>query len=193
MKIKFFLSIFIISIASSFTMKEAAINDEFKFKVEWAKLNKTLWSQPYRYENTDLKSLTVKFVIERIGTTKELNINYLSLVDETKKVRIRPNAIYYLKGNDKKIYLKSKAVNKNYNAFEEHNQEGFKNIQAKTFKPNILGRVKKGKVPTIKSLKKLTIKDKITYYIDFPVNENFSYGKIYFKDEPIGFAAIKLK
>jgi hypothetical protein len=38
----------------------------------------------------------------------------------------------------------------------------------------------------------MTIKSrKISYYIDFPVYETFTYGKVYYKDKPIGFAAVK--
>ncbi len=178
----------ILFLNSSFTTKNT---EEFKFKIEWAKLNKSLWSQPYRYENNDLKSLSVKIIIERSGDDKMIDLNHISIVDETKKLRIRPSAVYYLKGNDKKIYLKSKAVNNNYNAFEEHNLSDYKNFQAKTFKPNILGKKKKGQIASVKSLKKVAIKSKTTYYLDFPVEENFSYGKVYYKDYPIGFAAIK--
>ncbi|MDJ0646707.1 MAG: hypothetical protein QNJ57_12060 [Flavobacteriaceae bacterium] len=181
-------SILILFLTSSFTTKDT---DEFKFKVEWAKLNKSLWLQPYRYENKELTSLTVRVVIEPGKANKVFDFNHISLINEGKRVRIRPCAVHYLKGRDKKIYLKSKAVNTNYNAFEDYTLDGYKNNQVKTFKPNILGKKKKGRVASVKSIKKITLKSKTSYYIDFPVNKDFTYGKVYYKDKPIGFAAIK--
>ena len=188
MKKILFASVLLLFLSSSFSTKNS---DEFDFKVEWAKLNKSLWLQPYRYENKALSSLTVRIVIEPLAKGKVLDFNHISLLEETKQTRSRPCAVHYLKGRDKKIYLKSKVVNENYNAFEEFTMEGYKNYQVKTFKPNILGKKKKGIVASVKSIKKLTLKNKTSYYLDFPVHKDFTYGKVYYKDKPIGFAALK--
>ncbi len=181
-------SLLIFFLSSSFSSKR---NDKFNFKIEWAKLNHSLWSMPYRYENKDLKSLTVKVAVGRLTDENALDLNHISLVDETKNLRISPNAVYVLKSRDRKKYLKTKAVNQNYNAFEDFTLNGIQNFQAKTFKPNILGKKKKNQVSTVKALKKVTVSSKITYYLDFPVSRDFTYGKVYYQDQPIGFAALQ--
>lgn len=182
------LPVLLLFLNSSFSPERL---DEFKFKVEWSKLNKSLWLQPYRYENNEMSSLTVRVIIEPNKANSLFDFNYLSLIDDVNKTRTRPSAVHYFKGRDKKIYLKSKAVNSNYNAFETHSLEGYENQQIRTFKPNILGKKKKGIAASIKSIKKVTIKSKTSYYIDFPVPKDFSYGKVYYKGTPIGFAALK--
>ncbi len=181
-------SVLLLFINSSFTPERL---DEFTFKVEWSKLNKSLWLQPYRYENKELNSLTVRIIVEAPKVNSTFNFNYFSLIDDDQKTRTRPSAVHYFKGRDKKIYLKSKVVNANYNVFETHSIDGYDNKQVKTFKPNILGKKKKGMVATVKSIKQVTIKSKGTYYIDFPVPKEFQYGKVYYKDIPVGFAALK--
>ncbi|NNC69294.1 MAG: hypothetical protein HKN90_00565 [Flavobacteriaceae bacterium] len=181
-------TVLVFFLSSSFSVKNS---DEFKFKIEWAQLNKSLWFQPYRFDNKELKSLSVKIAIERMGNDKVVNLNHISLIDETKNLRIRPIAAYYLKSRDRKKYQKLKAVNTNYNAFEDYNINGFTNFQAKTFKPNILGKKRKNTIASVKSLKNIIVRSKLIYYLDFPVNEDFSYGKVYYKDKPIGFAAVK--
>jgi len=162
------------------------------FTVGKTTLNKSLWAQPYRYENKDIKALTVQIIIN--PTSKKnvpLNLNDFILIDEEHKLRIRPNEVAYYRA-DKKIYIKSKAVNQNYNKFKETNVDGLNNFEAKTYITNFLGRKKRKYKPSIKHLKSVTIKGKkTTYYFDFPVTTNFNYGKIYFKNKPIGFAAIK--
>ena len=110
-------TVLVFFLSSSFSVRN---NDEFKFKVEWAKLNKSLWFQPYRFENKELKSLSVKIVIERLGNDKVVNLNHISLIDETKNLRIRPIAAYYLKSRDRKKYQKLNVVNSNYNTFEDY-------------------------------------------------------------------------
>lgn len=182
------ISVLLLFLSSSFSSNKA---DEFKFKVEWAKMNQSLWSRPYRYENKDLKSLTIKIGIERLANQKVVNLNHISLVDETRNLRIRANAAYYLKSRDRKIYQKAKVLNTNYNAFEDFKLKGYTNYQAKTFKPNILGKKKKNKIASVKSLRNITVKSKTSYYLDFPVNEDFTYGKVYYKNKPIGFAALQ--
>lgn len=169
-----------------------AQSDDFNFSVEKSNINKKLWSQPYRFENKTLESLSVEVVISPIDSkNRELDFNLFTMHDESNMLRIRPNAVFYFKG-DKKIYLKSKAVNENYNDFIETTVEGFVNFDAETFKPNFFGRKKKDLKSSVKSLKKITLKGKaVTYYIDFPIKENFSYGKILYNNKPIGFAAIK--
>ena len=181
-------SVLLLFINSSFSPE---LREEFTFKVEWSKLNKSLWLQPYRYENKELSSLTVRIIIESEEANTAFDFNYFSLVDDAQKTRTRPSAVHYYKGRDKKIYLKSKAVNTNYNVFEMHSMEGYDNRQIKTFKPNILGKKKKGLVASVKSIKQVTLKSKGTYYIDFPVPSDFQFGKIYYKDTPVGFAALK--
>ena len=70
--------------------------------------------------------------------------------------------------------------------------EGYENFEAQSYNTNFLGLKKKNSKASIKSLKKVTIKTKKTsYFIDFPVHEGFIYGKIYYKNKPIGFAAVK--
>ncbi|HHC80687.1 MAG TPA: hypothetical protein ENK46_12440 [Flavobacteriia bacterium] len=166
--------------------------DAYRFTVENSVINKALWQQPYRYEDKNLKTLSVRIVVRRVSAKKEaLDFNSFTLLDESKKLRIRPSGVYYPK-RDKKKYLKSKPVNDNYNDFKDSAVEGYANFEAKTFKVNILGLKKKNIVPTVKSLKKLTLKAKsAVYYLDFPVQEEFSYGKIYYQNKPIGFAAVK--
>jgi hypothetical protein len=155
-------------------------------------LNKSLWAQRYRYVDKKIKSLSVRITIENLSGKKEsLDFNLFSLLLDEKKLRIRPTGIFYYK-KDKKVYLRSKPLNKNYNVFEEHVVEGYLNSEEKTYKVNFLGLKKNKSIPIVQSLKKMTIKSrKISYYIDFPVYETFTYGKIYYKDKPIGFAAVK--
>lgn len=166
--------------------------EPFNFIIGKSVLNKSLWAQRYRYENKELKTLSVRITIENVSGHKEsLDLNLMSLLLDEKKLRIRPTGIFYYK-NEKKVYLKSKPLNKNYNVFEEHIIDGYQNSEEKTYKVNFLGLKKKKGVPVVQSLKKLTVKSrKISYYIDFPVYETFSYGKIYYKDKPIGFAAVR--
>ena len=166
--------------------------EHLKFIVEKSAINKSSWLQPYRFQDKNLKTLAVKIIIKRISDkNNSVDFNLFTLVDESKKLRTRPSGVYYPKG-DKKKYLKSKPINKNYNSFKETTIEGFQNFEAETYKINFLGLKKKKEKPSIKSLKKLTIKSKnSSYFIDFPVQEGFTYGKIYYKGKPIGFAAVK--
>jgi len=166
--------------------------EPFKFIIEQSVISKTIWQQPYRFEDKNLKTLIVKIVIERnTAKIESLDFNSFSLVDVSKKLRIRSAGVYYPK-RDKKKYLKSKPVNENYNDFKDLTINGFQNFEAETYKTNFLGLRKKNISPSVKLLKKLTIKArKVTYYLDFPVQEGFTYGKIYYKDKPVGFAAVK--
>ncbi len=169
-----------------------AQSDDFKFVVEKSAINKKLWSQPYRFEDKTLRVLSVEIITTPVDSkNRELNFDLFSLYDETNMLRIRPNAVFYYKG-DKKVYLKSKAVNANYNHFIETTIKNYTNFEAKIYKPNFLGRKKKDSKSSVKSLKKITLKGKaVTYYVDFPIRENFSYGKVHYNDAPIGFAAAK--
>jgi len=166
--------------------------EKLKFTVGKTILNKSFWAKPYRYENKDLKALTVQITIN--PTSKKnvpLDFNDFILIDEEHKLRIRPNDVAYYRA-DKKIYLRSKAVNQNYNKFKESQVDGLNNVEAKTFKTNFLGRKKRKSKASVKHLKNITIKGKkATYYFDFPVTTEFNYGKIYYNNKPIGFAAIK--
>ncbi len=170
---------------------QSQTDDALKITVGKAVLNKTLWAQPYRYENKELKSLTIQITIN--PTSKKntpLDFDDFILFDDDNKLRIRPIEVAYYRA-DKKIYYKSKAVNQNYNKFKETPVEGYTNLEARTYKPNIFGRKKKNTKSAIKALKNVTIKGKqATYYIDFPVYINFTYGKIHYKGKPIGFAAV---
>ena len=166
-----------------------AQKDSLNVTVGKAILNKSLWAQPYRYENNDLKALTVQITI---NPTKNVPVDFNEFVlyDEEKKIRIRANEVAYYRA-DKKIYYKSKAVNQNYNKFKETLVDGYTNIEAETFKPTILGKKKKNAKSSIKQLKKITLKGKqATYYLDFPVDPDFTYGKIHYHGKPVGFAAI---
>jgi hypothetical protein len=173
-------------------IKDSIPKEPFNFIIGKSVLNKSLWAQRYRYEDKKLKTLSVRITIENVSGKKEsLDFNLFSLLLDEKKLRIRSTGIFYYK-KDKKVYLKSKPLNKNYNVFEETIVDGYQNSEEKTYKVNFLGIKKKKNVPVVQSLKKMTIKSrKISYYIDFPVYETFSYGKIYYKDKPIGFAAVK--
>ena len=72
------------------------------------------------------------------------------------------------------------------------NIDGFENFEAESYKTNFLGLKKKNTKASVKSLKKVTIKAKKTsYFLDFPAYDGFTYGKIYYKNKPIGFAAVK--
>ena len=166
--------------------------ENFSFIIGQAVINKSNWLQPYRFQDKNIKTLSVKININRTTDVIEpLDFDLFTLMDETKKLRIRPSGVYYLK-SDKKKYLKSKAVNANYNAFNETNIDGFENFEAASYKTNFLGLKKKNTKSSVKSLKKVTIKGKKTsYFVDFPAYEGFTYGKIYYKNKPIGFAAVK--
>jgi hypothetical protein len=166
--------------------------EPFVFVIEQSIISTTLWQQPYRFEDKSLKTLIVKIVIKRnTAKIESLDFNLFSLIDEPKKLRIRSSGVYYPK-RDKKKYLKYKPVNENYNDFKDLTINGFQNFEAETYKTNFLGLRKKNISSTVNLLKKLTIKArKVTYYLDFPVQEGFTYGKIYYKDKPVGFAAVK--
>ncbi len=170
---------------------QSQTDDNLKITVGKTVLNKSLWAQPYRYENKELKSLTVQITINpKSQKNTPLDFDDFILFDDDHKLRIRPNEVAYYRA-DKKIYFKSKAVNQNYNEFKETPVEGYTNLEAKTFKPNIFGRKKKNAKSSIKALKSVIIKGKqATYYIDFPVHSNFTYGKILYNGKPIGFAAV---
>ncbi len=170
---------------------QSQTDDNLKITVGKAVLNKSLWAQPYRYENKELKSLTVQITIKpKSQKNTPLDFDNFILFDDDNKLRIRPNEVAYYRA-DKKIYFKSKPVNQNYNKFKETPVEGYTNLEAETFKPNIFGRKKKNAKSSIKALKNVTIKGKqVTYYLDFPVNANFTYGKIHYNGRPVGFAAV---
>jgi len=181
---------FLSSFSTINTLK--AQKDSLNITVGKSILNKSLWAAPYRYENKNLKALTVQITL---NPTKNVPVNLSEFVlyDETKKLRIRANEAAYYRG-EKKIYYKSKAVNQNYNKFIETIVEGYTNFEAKTYKSNFLGRKKKNIKPGVMSLKNFTLKGKkATYYIDFPVDANFTYGKIYYNGKPVGFAAVREK
>ena len=185
------LTLFICSTA--FAQNDSLPKQDFEFSVGKSILNKKLWSQPYRYEIKATSTLSVEISINRLHRKADaLDFNLFALTDETKKWRIRPVAIYYYKA-DRKVYLKSKPDNRNYNVFEKYKLEGYRDFEAKIYKTNFLGLKKKRKVAsTVPSLPKKKIKNsKITYYLDFPVRSSFDYGKVYFKDKTIGFTGVK--
>jgi len=204
MKLKSVIILSIIYISAALTTSiEAQVIDEtsdsipskdFRFVAGKPKINTALWTQPYRFQNDKLKTLSVQIIIEPTNDQSEsLDFDQFMLLDETNKFRIRPVAVFYYKG-EKKMYLKSKSVNQNYNSFMESNVVGYKNFEAETYRTNFLGIKKKKIKPSVKSLKKTTIKGKkATYYLDFPIQDTFTYGKIYYKNSTVGFAAIKGK
>jgi hypothetical protein len=188
-------------IANSTAQSKESINIEidstkhkeaFAFTVGSTVLNKSMWQIPYRYKFKGLNTVSVKITIKRISTEKEeLDFNLFTLLDETKKLRIRPTGVYYPK-KDKRKYLKSKPINENYDDFKDTVIEGYENFQIETYKINFLGIKKKNTVPTVKSLKKLYLKARTSvYYLDFPVRIGYTYGKIYYKGKPVGFAVVK--
>ncbi len=166
-----------------------AQTDSLNITVGKTVLNKSLWSMQYQYENKELKALTVQITL---NPTKNVPVDFNEFVlyDEDKKLRIKANEVAYYRA-DRKIYYKSKATNQNYNKFKEILFEGYTNVETKTYKTNFLGRKKRKTKSSVKHLKNLTIKGKkATYYLDFPVNANFTYGKIYYNGKPVGFAAV---
>jgi len=178
--------------ASNIETDSTKQNGNFSFLIGQSVINKSQWLQPYRFEDKSIKTLSVKININRTTDIIEpLDFDSFTLLDDSKSLRIRPSGVYYLK-SDKKKYLKSKSVNNNYNSFNETIIEGYENFEAQSYNTNFLGLKKKNSKASIKSLKKVTIKTKKTsYFIDFPVHEGFIYGKIYYKNKPIGFAAVK--
>ncbi|WP_157972987.1 hypothetical protein [Aureibaculum luteum] len=184
---------FTLPMSTLFAQQDSIPKENYNVSIGKSILNKKLWSQPYRYEEKVLQTLSIQVNIERLDRkAEEFDFNLFSMTDEEKKWRIRPVAIYYYRA-DRKIYLKSKADNRNYEDFEKYPIEGYENFEAKTYKTNTLGIKKKRKEsPSIQSLDKMKLSSsKITYYLDFPVRPEFDYGKIFFKDAPIGFAGIK--
>lgn len=170
--------------------KKDDATDGFTFKAESARINASLWAIPYRFEDKELKTASIKVTFNTNGT-KVINTNLLSLVDSTNKLRMRPTGIYYLRANDKRKYLKAKANNTNYTPFEDNSLEGYTNLQAKSFKPNFFGKKKKDEVSSVKSIKKVTVKETATYFIDFPVKENFKEADLYYKKVKI--ATVKVE
>ncbi len=178
---------------TAFAQNDSLIKKDYEFSVGKSIHNKKLWSQPYRYEIKATNTLSVEINIKRLHRkAEELDFNLFALTDETKKWRIRPVAIYYYKV-DRKVYLKSKPDNRNYNVFEKYQLEGYTDFEAKIYKTNFLGIKKKKKVASVvQALPKMKIKSsKITYYLDFPIRPTFDYGKVYFKDKVIGFTGVK--
>ena len=181
------LFIFLSSFLTSNTLH--AQTDSLNISIGKTILNKSLWSMPYRYENKELKALTVQITI---NPTKNVPVDFNKFVlyNEGKKLRIKANEVAYYRA-DRKIYYKSKATNQNYNKFKEILFEGYTNFETKTYKTNFLGRKKRKTKSTVKHLKSFTLKGKkATYYLDFPVNADFTYGKIYYNEKPVGFAAV---
>ena len=181
------LFIFLSSFSTSNTLH--AQTDSLNISIGKTILNKSLWSMPYRYENKELKALTVQITI---NPTKNVPVDFNKFVlyNEGKKLRIKANEVAYYRA-DRKIYYKSKATNQNYNKFKEILFEGYTNFETKTYKTNFLGRKKRKTKSTVKHLKSFTLKGKkATYYLDFPVNADFTYGKIYYNEKPVGFAAV---
>lgn len=185
--------VFTLPLTSLSAQKDSIAKEDYKISIGKSIHNKKLWSQPYRYEDKVLQTLSVQVNIERLHyKADELDFNLFALTDEKKKWRIRPVAIYYYRA-DKKIYLKSKADNRNYEDFEKYPLDDYTNFEAKTYKTNTLGiKKKKKEAPSVQSLDKMKLSSsKITYYLDFPVRPVFDYGKVYFKDSLIGFTGIK--
>ena len=199
LSILFLILISTLVITSSYAQIEDTVETDsiekvapFTFNIGQTVLNKSLWQQPYRYQYKALKTLSVKItIIKNTGKNEALDFNDFTLLDESKKLRIRSTGVYYPK-RDKKKYLKSKPVNENYDDFEDTTLDGYLNFQAETYKTNFLGIKKRNILPTVKLLKKITPKAKKTvYYLDFPVRDGFTYGKVLYKNKPVGFAAIK--
>lgn len=187
------LFVFIAPLAKVNAQTDSIAKEDYKVSVGKSIHNKKLWSQPYRYDDKVLQTLSVQINIEKLDRkADEFDFNLLALTDEQKKWRIRPVAIYYYKA-DRKIYLKTKADNRNYEDFENYQLEGYTDFEAKTYKTNTLGLKKRRKeIPSIQSLNKMKISgSKITYYLDFPVRPVFEYGKVYFMDKVIGFTGVK--
>ena len=186
------LLVFAAPLATLSAQTDSIPKEDYKVSIGKSIHNKKLWTQPYRYEEKVLQTLSIQIHIEKLHRkADEFDFNLFALTDEEKKWRIRPVAIYYYR-TDRKIYLKSKADNRNYEDFEKYNLEGYTNYEAKTYKTNTLGiKKKKKESPSIQSLDKMKISgSKMTYYLDFPVQPGFDYGKVYYKNSPIGFTGI---
>jgi len=173
--------------------EEPIIIDSLKFTIGTTILNQSLWSQPYRYENKNLKTLSIKITVERLSKeSTEINYNLFSLLVASKEMRVRPTGLFYYKSTDKKKYLRTSPLNHNYDVFQEFKFEDFENFEAKTYDPNFLGRPKKGQIPTVKQLKTLKLKKrKLTYHIDFPSYSKFTQGKLYYKGKTIGIVRVE--
>ncbi|MDY7395113.1 hypothetical protein UMM65_07655 [Aureibaculum sp. 2210JD6-5] len=187
------LLVFMLPVTLVSAQTDSIPKEDYNISIGKSIHNKKLWSQPYRYEDKVLQTLSVQVNIEKLHRkADELDFNLFALTDEEKKWRIRPVAIYYYR-TDRKIYLKSKADNRNYEDFEKYQLDGYTDFEAKTYKTNTLGIKKKRKEkPTVQSLDKMKISgSKITYYLDFPVRPVFDYGKVYFKDKIIGYTGVK--
>ena len=171
-----------------------APKDPFIVKVEKVIPNANMWNQPYRYEDKNLKPLSLKISIEQRSDDNEVfDFNKLYLTDETNKLRIRPNALYYHKA-ERRVYYRSKPVNQNYNHFRDTHVDGYTNFEAETYRTNFLGMKKKRVKSSIQELKKQNIKlQKIVYFVDFPVYANFSIGTLYFDGLPSGEVKIPAK
>lgn len=189
-KLPYILLAIIAFVNISLTKAQEATTDGFTFNIEFAKKNKSVWVIPYRFADKELESISVKLIINN-SQVKVFNPNLISLANNNDKTRIRACGLYYERANnDKRKYLKAKPTNKNYTYFENNSLEGFTNFQAETFKPNFFGKIKKNEVPSIKSLKKVTIKKQTTYFIDFPINKDFKEGDLYYKKVKIGSVKI---
>ena len=71
--------------------------ENFSFVIGQAVLNKSYWLQPYRFQDKNIKTLSVKININRTTDVIEpLDFDLFTLMDETKKLRIRPSGVYYL-------------------------------------------------------------------------------------------------
>ena len=184
-----FLIGFIVSTTSfsqNYTEKDTLTVDDFHFTVERTFVNKSMWSIPYRYQEEGLECLTVKLTIETLNPkVKSIDPNVICLVDDNNKLRIRPSGIFYFK-KDKRVYLKSKPVNTNYDSYKEFSLKDYTDFEAEIYKTNMLGLRKKKIKESVQQLKEIPFKiKKITYYLDFPVKEGYTNGKLFFKDKEI--------
>ncbi len=172
---------------------ETVKKDSLRFTMGKVVLNPSLWTQPYRYETKGLKTLSIRITVERSSPKiQEVDYNLFSLLVASKGTRIRSTGVFYYKSANKKKYLRTQGLNLNYNEFQNYTFDGFENFEEKTFKPNFLGKQKKNQSPSIKQLKKLTLKKRsLTYYIDFPVDSKFTQGTLYYKGKSIGIVRVE--
>lgn len=184
--------LFMLVMSTSFSQTNDIKPDSLKITIGRTILNHTNWKQNYRLTDKSLKTISIYIsVFKGSKANDEVDFNLFSLVDETKNLRIRPVAMFNFR-REKRKYASISPLNENYNDFPKFSMKGFKDFEIPTYKVNFLGVKKKNTNPTLKTLKRVTIGNKkITYFVDFPVPEGFTYAKLYYKNRPVGFAAIK--
>jgi|GEM_PF-5361804 len=166
--------------------------DSLKITVGKSMINTSTFSQPYRLLRKDYHTLSVYITVEPGGpSVDQVDYNLFSLVDDSKKLRMRPVGMFNFK-KEKRQYEKLSPINENYNDFPKFALKGYSDVEIPSYKVNVLGVKKKNTTASLKSMERMDVKNKrLSYYIDFPIPKDFTYGKLYYKDRVIGFTALK--